>query len=308
MLLKDAIEAHVESKRAAGARSATLDGTRRALTSYFAGILDTPVGRLTAARAQHQYEQLRQLAGPRTGQPLAIATQQTYLGLAKTFCRWLLAKGWLRDDPTTKVRAVGRRRRGKPQLRADEICQLRDTCLDEASEGSTAVLMCMLMAMRVSEVVSRCARDIDLGGTILRVDDNLAVRFQTKTDSSKRPIKIPQVLQPPLALLAAGKGTTEPLFPGSVGGRKRRQWLHGEAQRLCKKAGVPVVCPHSLRGAMATIAVEAGELPEVVARVLGHTSSKMTLQHYIAPGVAEAAQLARGQAALAAAKTAPLPA
>jgi hypothetical protein len=111
-----------------------------------------------------------------------------------------------------------------------------------------------------------------------------------------------------LALLAAGKGTTEPLFPGSVGGRKRRQWLHGEAQRLCKKAGVPVVCPHSLRGAMATIAVEAGELPEVVARVLGHTSSKMTLQHYIAPGVAEAAQLARGQAALAAAKTAPLPA
>jgi len=24
------------------------------------------------------------------------------------------------------------------------------------------------------------------------------------------------------------------LFPFSVGGRKRRQWLHEEAQRLCK--------------------------------------------------------------------------
>jgi hypothetical protein len=125
MLLRDAIEAHVESKRVAGARSSTLDGTRRALTCYFAGILDTPVGRLTPARAQQQYDQLRQLGGPRTGQPLAIATQQTYLGLAKTFARWLVAKAWIREDPTTKVRAVGKRRRGKPQLRADEICATR---------------------------------------------------------------------------------------------------------------------------------------------------------------------------------------
>ena len=60
-----------------------------------------------------------------------------------------------------------------------------------------------------------------------------------------------------------------------------------------------MVCPHSLRGWMATTAVAAGELPEVVAQALGHTSSQMTLGHYIAPGVAEAAQLERGQAAFA---------
>lgn len=98
--------------------------------------------------------------------------------------------------------------------------------------------------------------------------------------------------------LADGKQPTDPLFPGSLAGRRRRQWLHEETGRLCKKAGVPVICPHSLRGMMATIAVAAGELPEVVAQALGHTSSKMTLQHYIQTGVAQSAQLERGLAAL----------
>lgn len=296
--IRDAIEAHVESKRAAGARPSTLEGTRRALTCYFAGILDGPIRGLTSARAQQQYDLLRQVGGPKAGRPLAIATQQTYLGLAKTFARWAVAKGWLREDPTTKVRAVGKRHRGKPQLRADEGCQLRDTCIEEASEGSTAVLMCMLMALRVSEVVSRVVRDIDLGGTVMRVDDNDDVAFRLKTESSRRPVRIPVLLRPLLARLADGKQPTAPLFPGSVAGRRRRQWLHKETGRLCKKAGVPVICPHSLRGMMATIAVAAGELPEVVAQALGHTSSKMTLKHYIQAGVAQSAQLERGLAAL----------
>jgi hypothetical protein len=50
---------------------------------------------------------------------------------------------------------------------------------------------------------------------------------------------------------------------------------------------------------MTSTAVAAGELPEVVARGIGHASAQMTLQHYVAPGLAEAAQLARGQAAFA---------
>lgn len=54
---------------------------------------------------------------------------------------------------------------------------------------------------------------------------------------------------------------------------------------------MPVVCPHSLQGWMASSAVAAGELPEVVARGIGHASAQMTLAHYIAPGIAQAAQL-----------------
>ena len=157
------------------------------------------------------------------------------------------------------------------------------------------------MGLRASEVVSRVVRDLDRGGTHLRINDNLDVAFLTKTEKSKRLVKFPTHVRPLLAKLAAGKAPTEPLFSGALAGRKSRQWLWDEVRRLCQKADVPLVCPHSLRGWMATAAVAAGELPEVGAQALGHTSSQITLGHSIAPGVAEAAQLERGQAAFAAA-------
>ena len=67
-----------------------------------------------------------------------------------------------------------------------------------------------------------------------------------------------------------------------------------QVERLCTLAQVPKVCPHSLRGVSATAAAAAGALPELVAKMLGHTSSTMTRDHYIAPGTSEAAELERG--------------
>lgn len=51
-------------------------------------------------------------------------------------------------------------------------------------------------------------------------------------------------------------------------------------KQLCVKAGVPVVCPHSLRGLHATLALEEGATSESVARALGHGSCSMTKKHY----------------------------
>jgi integrase len=56
--------------------------------------------------------------------------------------------------------------------------------------------------------------------------------------------------------------------------RKGRKPTWVEVRRLCKKAGVPVVGPHSLRGWMTSTAVAAGELPEVVAKGIDHASRK----------------------------------
>jgi integrase len=193
------------------------------------------------------------------------------------------------------------------QLSWDEGNRLGAVCFAEGSEASTAVLMCMLMGMRASEVLSRVVRDIDRGGKYLRIDDNEQLCFLTKTEKSKRTVKIQSLLQPVLAAMAAGKSPTDPLFPGTAAGRKSRQWFWEEVRRLCTKAGVPVICPHSLRGWMTSTAVAAGELPEVVAQRIGHASSRMTLAHYIAPGIAEAAELERGQADFAAGFPTPLP-
>jgi integrase len=301
MTIRDAIDAQVGGKQAAGARDATLAGTRRALDLYFAGMLDSPVGRITERVAQEQYDKLRQYVHPRTRRVISVATHRSYLGHARTWGRWLVSNGWIKASPLEVVRGKGKARKGKKQLSLDEARRFYATCMEQGErgdEGAVAALACALMATRSSEVLSRVVRDLDDGGRLMRVDDNLEVFFQTKTDSSKRPIKVPEVLQPLFARLALGKQPTDPLFPGSLGGRKRRQWLLDRVHSLCARAGVPKVCVHSLRGLMTSVAASAGETPELVAKVLGHTNERMTRAHYIAPGVAEAAQLERGLQAL----------
>ena len=243
---------------------------------------------------------MRMEDNPRTGKAPAVSTHRCRLGQAKNFARWALGKGWLREDPTLGIKGVGKKRRGKVQLSLDEARRLSAICVAEAGRGdlgALATLACMLMAMRSSEIISRVVRDLDDGGKTIRIDDNETVGFQVKNESSKRPVRVPKMLQPLIAAAVAGKAPSDPIFPGTIEGRRSRQWLHTEVKRLCTLAGVQLVGPHALRGTMATAAAAAGELPEVVARVLGHTDQSMTLAHYIKPGVSEAAQLERGVAA-----------
>lgn len=130
-----AIEMHVEDKRDAGARQQTLEGTKTGLTAYFASMLDTPVGKLTARVCQKQYDRMRLEIIPSTGKVPAVSTHRVRLGQAKNFALWVLAKGWLREDPTAGVKGIGKKRRGKVQLSLDEARRLSSTCVTEAGQG-----------------------------------------------------------------------------------------------------------------------------------------------------------------------------
>lgn len=304
--IRDSIAAYVRSKQVADARPSTLDGTRRALLVYFTGVLDWPVGRLTPRRAQECYDALQTWVGPR-GHTLAVATHRSYVQMARSWGRWVVAKGWMRGpSPMDVVKGVGRKKRGKPQLSLDEARRLYATALDVArqgDEGGVAVLMAISMGLRTSELLSRTPRDLDNEGTVLRITDNPLLGFKAKNDSAKRPVTVPLDLQPVLARMCAGKLPTAPLFPSeSRTGRRPRQWMPTQVARLCALAQVPKVCPHSLRGVSATAAAAAGALPELVAKMLGHTSPTMTTQHYIAPGTTETAQLERGLKVLTASR------
>ena len=77
-----------------------------------------------------------------------------------------------------------------------------------------------------------------------------------------------------------------------------RQTLHKAVVAMCARAGVPRVCVHGLRGTHASLAVSGGASVEAVARVLGHTSTKMTLDHYIPEEAATDARVAAVDASL----------
>lgn len=142
------------------------------------------------------------------------------------------------------------------------------------------------MGMRVGEIIRRTVRDLDDGGRLLWIPD-------AKTDAGKRTVEIPEELQPYLLARALGKSPDALLFPAQRRGKHWRDWVEEETRRLCKLAKVPEVCAHSLREFAATVAVQAGAAPHLVAATLGHVSPTTTMNSYALPGSAHHAQQRR---------------
>ncbi len=239
----------------------------------------------------------------------AVATQHLTLRRYRALWTWAIEEGLTRANPWSTVRVLGRAKRGKPQLTRSELARFIHTCQElagQGDEGALAALIAVCMGLRASEILSRTVRDIDVepdpetgeAVPVLRVSDNLERAFRLKTDSSGRSPQIPPIVEPLLAKVAAGKAPGDPLFPGTLGGRRTRQWLWDRVKDLCVRAGVPTVCPHALRGSLATSAAATGVRIDLISAVLGHSNSSITRQHYIVPGTVERAQLQRGMQTL----------
>ena len=201
-------------------------------------------------------------------------THRNELALVKRVADWWVEQGWIVGNPFASVKPVGKRRRGKKQLRIDESRKLVEVALGEGSVSGLAVTTAFLLGLRASECVDRQVRDIDDMGRVYWVPDS-------KTEAGRRQMVIPEMLRPRLLDLCIGKGAEDRLW-----GDVDRHWLGYHVRRLCRKAGVPVVAPHGLRGLHATIAV-ANMSPDQVARSIGHTSFNVTKRHYLAPGTQE---------------------
>lgn len=106
---------------------------------------------------------------------------------------WPLArgKGARPVSPFEAIKPIGQRSRGKEQLTNDETKRWSDTALRDAiggSDGALAAYMTLVLGMRAGEVVVRTVRDVDDGGTRLRIR-------KAKTRKGDRDVKLPPVLQ-----------------------------------------------------------------------------------------------------------------
>lgn len=243
---------------------------------------------LTTARCATIYQNLVKCPSSRTGKPLSSDTHRNYLAEAKTFLGWCVTKKHLRANPLAEVRGVGRRRHGKMQLTADEARRWLDAAIQlfPTEPGALAASLLLLCGLRCSEVTERAVRDLDEGGTVLRIP-------RGKTRAAVRAVAIPEFIRPYLITLGRGRRSTDLLF-----GQHWRDWPRHWVKRICVAAGLPEVCGHSMRGLHATLSVSAGMSPHVVAASLGHESATTTLQSYALPGTAEAAATRAAQAKL----------
>src|SRR3954469_23914643 len=153
-------------------------------------------------------------------------------------------------------------------------------------------MMCLLMGMRCSEVVSRVVRDLDDEGRLLWIPDS-------KTIAGRRKLQVAELLQPDLLRMADGRESTAALF-----GEHWRDWPRKWVQRICKAAGVPKVSAHGMRGLHGTLAVDSGITSRAVASALGHESFKTTAESYAKREAVVGAQQKRALAVLTGGKLA----
>ena len=257
--------------------------------------VDDPLATLTAERAARLYLDYTARANHYTGKPISVATHQWVLLIAKCWGRWLVKAGLVAQSPFLSVEPIGRRSVGKAQLTRDEAQQLSRAAVQKAQAGDAAAVGALLMlhmGLRQGEVGSRIVRDVDHDGQVLIIPFG-------KTATSRRRLKVPRWLQPYLLGLMVGKAASDLLFSADGQTPRPRQYWWRKVHELCDAAGVPRVCPHSLRGLHATLAIEEGESGEAVARALGHTSFEITAKHYATPDSVANARLERASQSLA---------
>jgi integrase len=220
---------------------------------------------LKPARAVELYDRAQVVA--------AVDTHRNALATAKAFGRWCAKVGWLPADPFAGIEGIGRRKKGKAQPRVDEARALFDYLLEAGAAGDeSAVALATVLALgtRSSEVVERDVRDLDDGGRLLWIPDS-------KTDSGRRTVEIPEAIRPLLLALAKDRLPMAPLFRKRDGDRADRHWLYHHAARLVDDAKLVVkVPPQALRGLHGTLARIDGASVEAVMRQLGHSSAAMT--------------------------------
>ena len=264
--LGDHIEPYLDILKARDLVPSTIASRRTFLRDMFAG-------EVAASWNSLRVEQTLELWATRW----SVATRQMWLLVAQQFFDWLLAQKKVTVNPFAGIKIVGKANRGKPQLRIDEARRFTETACYLYGRGlrfALAPILAISMGLRASEITMRVVRDIDDCGKLLWVPFG-------KTANARRRLDVPEPLQPLLADLAAGREPLEPLFGiNRVGKPWRRQDLHALVRAICRLAKVPVVCPHSLRGLWASMAVRSGAATDAVARTLGHSSFKTTARHY----------------------------
>jgi integrase len=265
-----ALAEYLDHLRAAGVRPSSVATTRMRLERFLDDVATVALPAITVARAGELY------AAYTEGR--AAATHHGALKQVKAFFEWARKRKYVVQNPFADVEAVGRKNRRKVQLRIDETTRLYAWAVEHAIERdeALAVLLGLVMGIRASEIVNIAARDIDDGGRVLWI-------AQSKTDAGVRALQVPPELAAPLAVRAQ-RGRVLPYT---------RWWVRDAVRRACFEVGVPVVCAHALRGSNATIALEAGAAPMVVARSLGHADGGRTARDaYALPGSGSSAHVA----------------
>jgi len=144
-----------------------------------------------------------------------------------------------------------------------------------------------VLAIRKCEVdVTRSPATVRIAGTILSPAGKPTYRQpHPKTQRSTRTVSVPSFTAEVLRARLAKIGAEEPehlIFYTRNGTPLTTNNVRRRLRAVMDEAGIVGVTPHSFRRTVATVIDRAGGA-DLAAELLGHTSSKITKEHYIQP-------------------------
>jgi integrase len=273
--LVEAVERYlyIELRGVRRVRESTIDEARARLNP----LIRLAPNLLSEVKPAHIHERLGQLA--------AAASQRGTLGRMSDFFGYVVEEGLIEANPCDGIVIKARPKRGKVTLTRAESRRL-DACLWTEIEAdgpdaqvASAIVLLLYLGLRRGEVLRLQARDID--GAIVSIER------VAKTRRAFRDIEVTPKIAALLAKLVEGRELADWLWPSpkAASGHRGPTWLLKGTKRMCRKAGVAVVCPQGLRGTHGKLARVAGMTTRAVQAQLGHEDARTSVESYI--GAAE---------------------
>lgn len=189
----------------------------------------------------------------------------------------------LRENPCKKAGSMGKSNADEMQFWTKAEFEQFMTAVQDKPASYTAFMTLYYTGMRVGELCALTPADVDLINNTITINKTFQringkdVIWPPKTPKSNRTVTIPQTLADCLKNHMDNCYEIQPtdrLFPYT------KSFLNHEMLRGCKKSGVKKIRVHDLRHSHASLLIEMGCQPLLIADRLGHEKIQTTLNTY----------------------------
>jgi len=191
--------------------------------------------------------------------------------------------GRLIKNPAIGVELPKRRQSERSVLTVEQLINLSNKC----DEFEGFVLLAGLTGMRWGEITALLVRDINPLRQSISVnkafstDESEKVVVMTTKTNQNRVVPIPAKLNPLILELIKDRNPDDLLFTGRKGRILNYGWFMKHVfQPAVKQTGIKEIGFHNLRHTCASLLIANGTPITTVSGILGHASTKMTLDVY----------------------------
>ena len=217
------------------------------------------------------------------GKPYAATYIRTVYNQLTAIFNYAVKYYGLKENPCHKAGGVGKKKADEMQFWTKEEFNTFIEAVKDNVAVYTIFMTLYYSGIREGELLALTPADIDLEKKTLSVNKNYQVVSNReiitspKTPKSNRVIPIPDKLCECLDLymgLSYGLKPTDRLFP------YRKEFLYKALNKGCKKSGVKKIRIHDIRHSHASLLVELGFSPLLIAERLGHEKVQTTMDTY----------------------------